>query len=77
MFKEFEENATATADGYTRTAQVAITFGARTALFVPELDRLFIVVRASSVRPRPSGYFGRRSRNVVAVAAKSDSLDIN
>jgi hypothetical protein len=49
VVKEFEENATATADGYTRTAQVAITSGASTALFVPELDRLFVAVRASSV----------------------------
>jgi DNA-binding beta-propeller fold protein YncE len=37
--------------GYARVAQVPTVAGARTALFVPELDRLFVAVRASSGEP--------------------------
>jgi DNA-binding beta-propeller fold protein YncE len=37
--------------GYERVAQVATVSGARTGLFVPELDRLFVAVRASSGEP--------------------------
>ena len=44
----FIDVLTATADGYTHSARVATMSGARTALFVPELDRLFVAVRASS-----------------------------
>jgi DNA-binding beta-propeller fold protein YncE len=36
------------ASGYVRVAQVATVSGARTALFVPELNRLFLAVGASS-----------------------------
>jgi hypothetical protein len=35
------------AGGYQRIGQVATVAGARTALFVPELDRLFVAVRAA------------------------------
>lgn len=35
-------------EGYARVALVPTVPGARTALFVPELDRLFVAVRASS-----------------------------
>lgn len=38
-------------DGYVRIAQVPTASGARTALFVPELDRLFLAVRASGDEP--------------------------
>lgn len=34
-------------DGYVRLARVPTSSGARTSLFVPELDRLFVAVRAS------------------------------
>lgn len=34
-------------DGYVRLARVPTSSGARTSLFVPELDRLFVSVRAS------------------------------
>jgi DNA-binding beta-propeller fold protein YncE len=36
---------------YTRVARVATTGGTRTGLFVPELDRLFVAVRASHAEP--------------------------
>jgi hypothetical protein len=39
------------ASGYRRLARIATPLGARTALFVPELDRLFLAVRASSGQP--------------------------
>jgi len=38
-------------DGYRRLAHVATVSGARTSLFVPELDRLFVAVRATSHEP--------------------------
>jgi hypothetical protein len=38
-------------DGYERLAQMPTVSGARTALFVPELDRLFVAVRASWSEP--------------------------
>jgi hypothetical protein len=38
-------------EGYARVAQAATVPGARTALFVPELDRLFVAVRARSGEP--------------------------
>jgi hypothetical protein len=38
-------------EGYARVAQVTTVPGARTALFVPELDRLFVAVRARSGEP--------------------------
>ena len=37
--------------GYRRLARVPTAPGARTALFVPELDRLFVAVRAGSIEP--------------------------
>jgi len=37
--------------GYRRLARVPTVPGARTSLFVPELDRLFVAVRARSVEP--------------------------
>jgi DNA-binding beta-propeller fold protein YncE len=37
--------------GYRRLAQVATVSGARTSLFVPELDRLFVAVRAGWSEP--------------------------
>jgi hypothetical protein len=37
--------------GYRRLAQVPTESGARTSLFVPELDRLFVAVRAGSSEP--------------------------
>ena len=37
--------------GYRRLARVPTSPGARTALFVPELDRLFVAVRAASNEP--------------------------
>src|ERR1017187_113400 len=43
----FIDVLTATASGYVRMAQVATASGARTGLWVPELDRLFVAVRAS------------------------------
>jgi len=39
--------------GYRRIARVPTVAGARTSLFVPELDRLFVAVRAGSGE-RPS-----------------------
>jgi DNA-binding beta-propeller fold protein YncE len=51
----------ATPGGYVSVAQVATAIGARTALFVPELDRLFVAVRSSGTEPaaiwvfRPAG----------------------
>jgi hypothetical protein len=38
-------------DGYKRLAQIPSAPGARTSLFVPELDRLFVAARASARRP--------------------------
>jgi len=38
-------------ESYARVAQVKTAAGARTALFVPELDRLFVAVRARSGEP--------------------------
>jgi DNA-binding beta-propeller fold protein YncE len=38
-------------DGYARLAKVPTVSGARTALFVPELDRLFVAVRAHAAEP--------------------------
>jgi DNA-binding beta-propeller fold protein YncE len=38
-------------DNYTRIAHVATVSGARTSLFVPEIDRLFLAVRASGGTP--------------------------
>jgi DNA-binding beta-propeller fold protein YncE len=37
--------------GYSRLARVPTVPGARTSLFVPELDRLFVAVRAASSEP--------------------------
>jgi hypothetical protein len=37
--------------GYRRVARVPAVPGARTSLFVPELDRLFVAVRAASNEP--------------------------
>jgi hypothetical protein len=37
----------ATADGYSRLAELRTSPGARTSLFVPELDRLFVAARAN------------------------------
>jgi hypothetical protein len=37
--------------GYRRLARVPTVSGARTSLFVPELDRLFVAVRAGSNEP--------------------------
>ncbi|HKC17473.1 MAG TPA: hypothetical protein VKC11_12285 [Steroidobacteraceae bacterium] len=41
----------ATPNGYVGVGQVATAIGARTALFVPELDRLFVAVRSSGAEP--------------------------
>ena len=41
----------ADATGYRRIARVPTVSGARTSLFVPELDRLFVAVRARSNEP--------------------------
>lgn len=38
-------------DGYARLAKIPTVSGARTSLFVPELDRLFVAVRAASRQP--------------------------
>lgn len=38
-------------DGYERIAHIATVSGARTSLFVPELDRLYVAVRASLGEP--------------------------
>ena len=43
----FEQDQT----GYRRLARVPTVVGARTSLFVPDLDRLFVAVRASSSEP--------------------------
>jgi len=43
----FEEGA----GGYQRIVRIPTASGARTSLFVPELDRLFVAVRASSGEP--------------------------
>jgi len=45
--------------GYGRLARVPTVPGARKSLFVPELDRLFVAVRAASNEPRRSGCSGR------------------
>ena len=37
--------------GYRRLSRVPTVPGARTSLFVPELNRLFVAVRARSVEP--------------------------
>ena len=47
----FVDVLAATPNGYVRAAQVATAIGARTALFVPELDRLFVAVRSSGAEP--------------------------
>lgn len=38
-------------DGYRRIAHIATVSGARTSLFVPERDRLYLAVRASGAEP--------------------------
>jgi hypothetical protein len=38
-------------DGYRRIAHIATVSGARTSLFVPEMDRLLLAVRASGGEP--------------------------
>ena len=38
-------------EGYRRLARVPTVSGARTSLFVPELDRLFVAVRARGSEP--------------------------
>src|SRR5215208_4739525 len=47
--------------GFRRTDHIATVPGARTSLFVPELDRLFLAVRAS--RGRASGDLGLCARD--------------
>jgi hypothetical protein len=37
--------------GYSRLAKIPTVAGARTALFVPELDRLYVAVRAADREP--------------------------
>jgi hypothetical protein len=39
------------AAGYARTARITSRKGARTGLFVPELDRLFVAARAGPMSP--------------------------
>jgi hypothetical protein len=39
------------AGSYRPVGQVPTVSGARTALFVPEMDRLFVAVRATGVEP--------------------------
>jgi hypothetical protein len=43
----FVDSLAASADKYTRVGQLATSGGSRTGLFVPELDRLLVAVRAS------------------------------
>ncbi|MBV8850288.1 MAG: hypothetical protein JOZ16_11970 [Methylobacteriaceae bacterium] len=45
---------------YLRTEHIATAAGARTSLFVPELDRLFLAVRATWTEPAAIWYSGRR-----------------
>jgi DNA-binding beta-propeller fold protein YncE len=41
----------ASPDGYRRSARIKTRSGARTSLFVPELDRLYVAARAGSGKP--------------------------
>ena len=41
-------------NAYRRISRIPTVAGARTSLFVPELDRLMLAVRASSGEPAPS-----------------------
>lgn len=41
----------ATSDAYTKVGRVTTSSGSRTGLFVPELDRLFVAIRASGAQP--------------------------
>lgn len=43
----FEQSA----DGYRRIGQTPTAPGARTGLFVPELDKLFVAIRATGPEP--------------------------
>jgi hypothetical protein len=45
--------------GYRRLGRVSTVSGARTSLFVPEMDRLFVPVRATSHEPAAIGCSGR------------------
>jgi hypothetical protein len=45
-------------NSYARISHIATVSGARTALFVPEIDRLFLAVRASGGAPASSIYMG-------------------
>jgi hypothetical protein len=47
------------ADGYRRLSSVRTSAGARTSLFVPDLDRLFVAARA--------GFFGLGSSGAILV----------
>jgi hypothetical protein len=47
------------ADGYQSIGQIKTASGARTSLFVPELDRLFVAARA--------GFFGLGSDAAILV----------
>jgi hypothetical protein len=44
--------------GYGRLARVPTVSGARTSLFVPEFDRLYVAVRARSSEPAAIWVFG-------------------
>ncbi len=63
----------ADAAGYRRLARVPTVSGARTSLFVPELDRLFVAVRARWNEPAAIWVFGPNSmtatERVTALAA--------
>ena len=47
----FIDVLTAQASGYVKVAHIATRAGARTALFVPEIDRLFLAVRSTPLEP--------------------------
>ena len=49
-------------DGYVSIARIPTAAGARTALFVPEIDRLMLAVRASTASPQPCGSFVRNRK---------------
>ena len=59
----------AEAAGYRRLARVPTVSGARTSLFVPELDRLFVAVRARSSEPAAIWVFRPAHEVTAAVAA--------
>jgi hypothetical protein len=49
------------AGDYRRIGRVSTVSGAHTALFVPELDRLFVAIRAAGAEPAAIWVFGPTS----------------